>query len=71
MENADSLRKELARAWHDLRARKIKPEEAFELSNIAGKMISSAKVQVEYFALSKKPQSISFLEEPKAEPSGG
>jgi hypothetical protein len=35
--------------------------EGKELANIAGKMISSAKVQVEYYALRKEAPSISFL----------
>lgn len=44
-----------------LRAGTIKPSEAAELANIAGKMIKSAKVQVEYYALRKEAPTIPFL----------
>ena len=33
-----------------------------ELANIAGKMIGSAKVQVEYYVLRKESPRINFLE---------
>ncbi len=35
-----------------------------ELANIAGKMIGSAKVQVEYYALRKESPRIDWLESP-------
>jgi hypothetical protein len=40
----------------------LKPKEAGELANVAGKMINSAKVQLEYYALRKETPSIKFLE---------
>jgi hypothetical protein len=61
MNNVNELRTELADVFHKLRAGIIKPGEAAELANIAGKMISSAKVQVEYFALRKEQPNIQFL----------
>ena len=44
----------------------IAPGEAAELANLAGKMISSAKVQVEYYALRKESPRIEWLESPNA-----
>jgi len=38
-----------------------RPGEAAELANLAGKMIGSAKVQVEYYALRKEAPTIEFL----------
>lgn len=62
MKNAEELRDELAQTFAQLKAGEIKPSEAAELANLAGKMISSAKVQVEYFALRKESPRIAFLE---------
>ena len=62
MKNAEELRDELAQTFAQLKAGAIKPSEAAELANLAGKMISSAKVQVEYFALRKESPRIKFLE---------
>ena len=62
MKNAEELRDELAQTFAQLKAGEIKPSEAAELANLAGKMISSAKVQVEYFALRKEAPTIAFLE---------
>ena len=62
MKNCDELRKELALTFEKLKAGEIKPGEAAELANLAGKMISSAKVQVEYYALRKETPRIEWLE---------
>lgn len=62
MKNVDELRSHLATVFEDLKAGAIKPSEAAELANLAGKMINSAKVQVEYFALRKEAPKIEFLE---------
>lgn len=61
MKNVDELRGQLADVFAQLRAGTIKPGEAAELSNLAGKMIGSAKVQVEYYALRKEAPTIAFL----------
>lgn len=61
MKNADELRCQLAEIFAKLRAGEMKPGEAAELANLAGKMISSAKVQVEYYALRKEAPTIEFL----------
>ena len=63
MKNASSLRTELSAVFAELRAGTIKASEAAELANLAGKMIGSAKVQVEYYALRKEAPSIAFLDE--------
>ena len=70
MQNCDELRKELAKTFAALKSGEIKPSEAAELANLAGKMIGSAKVQVEYFALRKEAPRIDWLEEPNAEVTG-
>lgn len=61
MKNVEELRMKLAAVFTDLQGGKIKPGEASELANLAGKMINSAKVQVEYYALRKESPNIDFL----------
>ena len=68
MKNAEELRAELAQTFAQLKAGEIKPSEAAELANIAGKMISSAKVQVEYYAMRKEAPTIEFLQSPSNGP---
>lgn len=70
MKNCDELRQELALTFEKLKAGEIKPGEAAELANLAGKMIGSAKVQVEYYALRKESPRIEWLESPDAELRG-
>ena len=62
MKNVTQLRDELAEVFDDLRVGAIKPKEAGELANVAGKMINSAKIQLEYHALRKSTPDIPFLE---------
>jgi len=61
VKNAEELRDELAQTFAQLKAGAIKPSEAAELANLAGKMIASAKVQVEFYALRKEMPDIKFL----------
>lgn len=63
MNNVNELRAQLADVFAKLRAGEIKPGEAAELANLAGKMIASAKVQVEYYALRKESPEIGFLKD--------
>lgn len=63
MKNASELRSELSKVFTDLRAGSLDRRDAEALSNVAGKMISSAKVQVDYAIASKKEPKIAFLEE--------
>jgi len=57
------LREELAQVFAELRAGQIKSSDAAELANLAGKMIASAKVQVEYAALRAVVPVIEFLKD--------
>lgn len=70
MKNAEELRSELAQTFAQLKAGEIKPSEAAELANLAGKMIGSAKVQVEYYALRKEQPRIEWLESSNVEMTG-
>ncbi|HCB47373.1 MAG TPA: hypothetical protein DEP37_13200 [Algoriphagus sp.] len=63
METAGSLRKELKDIQQELRSGKISVNEAKEHANIAGKMINSAKIQVEYYALLGETPKIDFLKD--------
>ena len=63
MKNAHELRCELAQVFASLKAGQINASDAAELANLAGKMINSAKAQVEYYALRKESPSIQFLDE--------
>tara|TARA_R110000868_G_scaffold295262_1_gene555688 strand:+ start:1361 stop:1561 length:201 start_codon:yes stop_codon:yes gene_type:complete len=60
---ASELRAALSQVFDQLKAGEIKPGEAAELANLAGKMIASAKVQVEYAALRKDVPLIAFLKD--------
>jgi len=62
MKNVTELRDELAKVFAELKSGAIKPKEAAELNNTAGKMINSAKVELEYYALKGEKPSIEFLE---------
>lgn len=61
MKTVEELRNELASVFQELRAGTIKHKDAAELANLAGKMINSAKVQLEYSALRKEAPHIEFL----------
>lgn len=69
MKTVEDLRDQLAEVFSQLKSGGMKPNEAAELANVAGKMISSAKVQIEYYALRKEAPEIAFLKSssPKAE----
>ena len=62
MKNVSELRDQLSQVFAGLRGGSIKHTDASELANIAGKMINSAKVQLDYYALTKQTPSIPFLE---------
>jgi hypothetical protein len=61
MKSVNQLRNELSGIFDDLRSGAIKTKEAGELANVAGKMINSAKVQLEYYALRKEAPTLKFL----------
>jgi hypothetical protein len=62
MKNVTDLRDRLSTVFNNLESGEIEAHKASELANIAGKMINSAKVQIEYYALRKEQPSISFLD---------
>lgn len=62
MKNVEELREHLANVFLGIKDGSVKHKDAAELANLAGKMINSAKVQVEYYALRKETPHITFLE---------
>lgn len=66
MKNCQELRAALADAYLRLKDGEIKPHEAAEFANLAGKMIASAKVQVAYYDIRGEMPAIRFLDEPPA-----
>jgi hypothetical protein len=62
MKNVEELREHLSTVFLGIRNGSIKHKDAAELANLAGKMINSAKVQVEYYALRKETPYIAFLD---------
>lgn len=61
MKNATELRAHLAELFHGVKSGNVEVKTAAELANIAGKMIASAKAQVEYYAIRKEAPKIDFL----------
>jgi len=61
MNNIRDVRAELAAVFEGLKAGTIKPAEASELNNAAGKIINSLKVELEYYAQRKESPNIPFL----------
>ena len=61
MKNVVELRKELSKVFVELKEGTVQSKDASEMANLAGKMINSAKVQLEYHALRKDKPSIEFL----------
>jgi hypothetical protein len=62
MKNVSELRNELSAVFTGLITGDVKAKDAKELANVAGKMINSAKVQLEYHALRKESNAkINFL----------
>jgi len=62
MKDVSALRDQLSQVFEDLRKGTIKHTDASELANIAGKMINSAKVQLDYYAQTKQTKNIPFLD---------
>ena len=62
MKTAESLRTELGALYEQLKNGQIEHKNASELTNIAGKMISSAMAQLKYYGLRKETPSIEFLD---------
>lgn len=61
MKNINEVREQLSDVFTELKAGTLTPKEASELNNCAGKIINSAKVELEYYALRKEKPEIRFL----------
>lgn len=59
--NIIALREDLSKVYEELRNKSIDQKLAKELNNTAGKIISSAKIQVEYATLRGEKPNIDFL----------
>ena len=62
MKTMNELRDQLSEIFAGLKAGTIQHKDAAEFANLAGKMINSAKVQVEYFTLRQEVPDIPFLD---------
>jgi hypothetical protein len=62
MKDIKSLRNELVDVFAELRARNLTTKEAKELINCAGKIIMSAKTELDYNKFMKNGKQIDFLE---------
>jgi hypothetical protein len=67
MNNIEELRKQLSAVFQDLSNGVIEPKKAAEFANLAGKIIGSAKVQLEYCNSRKEKPEIDFLNSTKKE----
>ena len=56
-----SLRDDLLKVYEELRGGSLEPKHAKEINNTAGKVIASAKVQLEYANLRGETPTIEFL----------
>ena len=61
MKDIISVRTELAEVFKQLKNGEIKPAYAAELSNCAGKIINSLKVELKYYAARKETPEIDFF----------
>jgi hypothetical protein len=59
--NVTELRNDLIKVYNQLRSQEIGQTEAKELSNVSGKIISSAKTQMEYNKMTGSKSAIKFL----------
>lgn len=62
MNNIEQLRNELSEVFTQIKNEEISTPQARELANVAGKMIGTAKAQLEYYSLRKEKPSIKFLD---------
>lgn len=61
MKNITELRAELINVFGDLKAERIEPKRAHELSNAAGKIIGTVGLQLKYAAQRGETPDITFL----------
>jgi hypothetical protein len=62
MQNIEELRSSLIENYEKLKAREIEIKPAKELANIAGKIINTLRVQLDYNTLTGNTEKIPFLE---------
>jgi hypothetical protein len=62
MNNVKELRDELIKSFNDLKSGKIKAKDAKELTNISGKILMSAKIELDYNKYLDRKEVIDFLE---------
>ena len=62
MKNVEDLRLDLLKVYTDLRSGKLGLSEAKQAANVAGKVMSLAKVQMEYNRMIHSKKRIEFLE---------
>ena len=66
MTTITDIRNDLIKVFNGLRDGTMEAKDAFEVNNTAGKIISSAKVQLAYAALRGERPDIEFLKSPSA-----
>lgn len=66
IENVQDLREDLISMYQNLKGGKIGLREAKERNNTAGKILNSAKLELEYNVYAKSNAKIAFLETSKA-----
>ena len=60
--NVKDLRDDLVKVYQDLRAGKLGTNEAKQAANVSGKILSTAKAQMEYNKMVQSKSRIKFLE---------
>lgn len=68
MTTITDIRNDLLDVFNKLKSGAMDPKDAFEINNTAGKIISSAKVQLAYAALRGEQPDIPFLAASPAKP---
>jgi hypothetical protein len=69
MKNIKELRDELIKSFDALSEGKLKTKEAKEITNMAGKIIMSAKTQLDYNKSLNRQSYIEFLEVEEIKPN--
>jgi hypothetical protein len=62
MKNIEELRDSLLESFDDLKSGKLKTKDAKEITNMAGKIILSSKVELDYNKFMGNKNKVDFLE---------
>lgn len=65
MKNVVELRDDLAKIFEELKNGKIKPEKAAQMTNCAGKIIGTLRVEMEYSDRREEKPDIKFMNKVK------